>query len=617
MENLLVNARDQKFVLHDMLKVEELCETPLFNHLSKKTFDMSLDAALELAVKEFYPAITEADSEGCCLEDGQVKVPQCFQKLKKLYAQGAWPSLEYRRENGGQGYPLSVWLALAESFMPNASFMWLMNKPFSGTTAIERFGSDAQKNKYLPKMVSGEWGSIVAANEDDSGCDVSMQTTVAAKQADGSYRIKGIKGHITGGDMDLFDNLIHIVLARIEGDPPDQPSLFIVPKYLVNGDGSMESKNDITISELQDKMGFKGAPTCRVCYGDHDNCYAELVGKPRQAMMMVLPLLQNGYLCCGIQAAANASAAYLHALDYAQKRKQGASLQNAEDPHAPRVPIIAHPDVRRMLLEMKSQTEGMRALLYFSGMCVDQANVLADSAEAAKWSALRDMLMPLCRIYSADRAFRVCETAIQIHGRYGYFKGSPVEQFIRDIKVQSIWELTTGVHSLIFVAQTMPQEEGRSFGTLLGFMNETIADFQGIDAIRDLTDEAKTGVNLLGSIAEFMGKCAQENKLLVPITNAVPFMQFMGTITVGWLLYWQAGLAIKKLDAAYMENNVNTNNEEQKAAFLSGDKQAAYLEGKVHSARYYLKNFLPQAEAIAAAIKKEDLSTLAIQDNGF
>ena len=617
MENLLVNPLDQKFVLHDMLRVEELFETPLFNHLSKKTIDMSLDSALELTVKESYPTITEADSEGCRLENGQVKTPQCFQKLKKLYAQGDWPSLEFRRENGGQGYPLSVWLALVESFMPNASFMWLMNKPFSGTTAIEMFGSDAQKNKYLPKLVSGEWGSVVAANEDDSGCDVSMQTTVAANQADGSYLIKGIKGHITGGDSDLFDNLIHIVLARIEGDPSHEPSLFIVPKYSVDENGSLRSKNDINISELQDKMGFKGTPTCRVCYGDNDNCYAELVGEPRQAMMMVLPLLRNGYMCCGIQATANASAAYLHALDYAQRRKQGASLQDAGDPDAPRVPIIAHPDVRRMLLGMKAQAEGLRALLYFTGMCVDKANALADSADGAKWSALMDMLMPVCRIYSAETAFRVCETAIQVHGRYGYFKGSPVEQFIRDTKVQSIWELTTGLHSLMFVAQTMPQEEGRRFGTLLGFMNETIADFESTDSIRDLTDEAKKGVDLLGSIAQLMGKCAQENKLLVPIANAVPFMQVMGTITVGWLLYWQAGLALQKLNVACVEKEVDTNNEEQMAAFLSSNKQAAYLEAKVHSARYYLKNILPQAEAIANAIKKEDLSIFAIQDKGF
>jgi hypothetical protein len=617
MANLLVDPKDQAFVLHDMLKVEELCDTPAFNHLSRKIFDRSLDAARELAEKEFYPVITEADSQGCRLENGQVKVPRCFQRLKKLYTQGGWTALDSARTNGGQGYPMSVWLPVAECFMPNGAFMWLMNKPFSGTALIEMFGSDSQKKKYLPKMVAGQWGSVVAANDDESGCDVSMQTTTAVKAADGSYRIRGIKGHVTGGDMDLFDNLIHLVLARVEGDPLDQPSIFLVPQYQVNDDETLGPRNDFTIVELQDKMGFKGTPTCRVSYGDHDRCHGELLGQPREAMLMVLPLLQNGYICCGIQATSAASAAYRHALDYARRRKQGATLQDAQDPNAPRVAIIAHPDVRRMLLWMKSQAEGLRALLYFTGLCIDKAKVPADPDESAQWAALRDMLMPLCRIHSADAAFRVCETAIQVHGRYGYFKGTVVEQLLRDVKVQSIWELTSGLHALMFVAQMMPRNEGRDFGALLDFMNKIIADFKDTEDIADLTGEIQRSVDLLGATAGFMGACAQANKLMVPISNAVPFMQCMGTVTVGWLLYWQAGLATLNLSALCRENGVDLKDAESKARFLAGHGKAAFLAGKVHGARHYLKNILPHAKAIANAIENEELSILAIPNEGF
>ena len=615
MANLILDPKDQKFVLHDMLQVEKLCDTPPFNHLSQKTIDMSLAAARELAERELYPTISEGDRQGCRLENGEVRVPSCFQRLKKIYDEGGWPALQCTREFGGQGYPLSVWLPLVEWFMPNGAFMWLMNKPFSGTTLIEMFGSPEQKKRYLPDLIAGRWGSVVAANDDDSGCDVSMQTATAVQDADGTYRIQGIKGHVTSGETDLFDNLIHLVLARIEGDPPDQPSLFIVPAFRVGEDGSVGPKNDCTVAELQDKMGFKGTPTCRVSYGDRGNCQAELLGEPRQAMAMVLPLLLNGYLCCGIQATAAASAAYRHALDHARRRKQGAALQEAENPQAPRVPIIAHPDVRRMLLSMKSQSEGMRALLYFTGLCVDKAT--SPSNETNQWAALRDMLMPLCRIYSADTAFRVCETSIQVHGRYGYFKGTLVEQLIRDVKAQSIWELTTGLHALIFISQTMPRNEGRDFAALLEFMHKTAAEYEGLEAITDLSAEIQKGLGLLGATAQFMGACAQADKLLVPISNAVPFMQCMGTVVVGWLLYWQAGVAAQKLAALFRENDIAPTDAQQKSQFLSSHKQAAFLDGKIHSARYYLKNILPQANALATAIETEDLSILAISDGGF
>ncbi len=543
MNNLLVDPRDQKFVLNEMLGVEELFETSLFGHLSKKALDMSLDAATELATKASYPTLMEADSQGCRIENGSVHGPECFRRLKDHFDKGNWNSLENLQENGGQQFPLSAWLALVEGFMPNASFMWSMNKPFSGTTLIEMFGSAQQKEKYLKQLVSGQWGSALAVNEDESGCDVSMQTTIAVKQPDGSFRIKGIKGHVTNGDSDLFENMVHIVLARIDGAPLDQTSLFIVPKHLVNGDGSLGAKNDITVSALEAKMGLKGNPTCRINFGENDGCFGEIIGEPGQAMMMVLPLILNGYLCNGILSTGIASAAYRHALDYAHKRKQGANLAAGEDPNAPRVPIIEHPDVRRMLLSMKAQVEGMRALLYFTGLCVDKAKAASDPEEIETWSALRDMLMPVCRVYTADTGFRVTETAVQVHGRYGYFKGNPVEQFIRDIKPTSIWELTTGIHSLIFVAQTMPQREGQNFAKLLGRMGQTLGTYGRVDGIGDLAEEVQERVQLLGEIGMFFGECAQKGNLIVPVSNATPFLHLMGTVCMGWLLFWQAGIA--------------------------------------------------------------------------
>ena len=617
MNNLLVDQLDQQFVLNDMLEVDSLFKTSLFGHLSRKTLDMSLKAAFELATREFYPTIMEADSRGCRLEKGTVLVPECYRRLKDHFDQGNWNGLENLLEHGGQQFPMSAWLALVEGFMPNASFMWGMNKPFSGTTLIEMFGSAQQKNTYLKKLVSGQWGSAFGVNDDESGCDATMQTAVAVKQSDGSYRIKGIKGHVTFGDSDLFENVVHIVMARIEGAPLDQTSMFIVPKYLPNGDGSLGAKNDIIISALEEKLGLKGKPTCRVHYGENDACYGEIIGEPGRGIMMAFPLIINGYLCCGIMSTGISSSAYRHALDYARQRKQGAGLADGEDPNAPRVPIIQHPDVRRMLLSMKAHVEGMRALLYFTGFCVDKAKTSSEPEQIETWSALRDMLMPVCRVYTADAGFRVAETAVQVHGRYGYFKGSPVEQFIRDIKINSIWELTTGIHSLIFVAQTMPRREGKNFAGLLERMEQTIETYGSIDVIRDLARDVQGKVQLLGRIGMFFGECTQKGNLLVPVSNATPFMHLMGHVCMGWLLFWQAGIAARKLASIMDTNNIDPLDSRQKGQFLDQNKEAAFYEGKVLGARYFIKNILPKAEALAKGIQSEDLSLMALPVNGF
>ncbi len=617
MKNLLLDRRDQKFVLKEMLKVDSLFETSHFGHLTPQILDMSLEAAAELATKVSYPTIMEADSQGCRLENGSVLTPDCYRRLKDHFDQGNWNSLGNLLEHGGQQYPMSAWLALVEGFMPNVSFMWGMNKPFSGTTLIEMFGSAQQKKTYLKKLVSGQWGSVVAVNDDESGCDTSMQTALAVEQPDGSYRIKGTKGHVTYGDSNLFDNVIHIVMARIEGAPPDQNSLFIVPKFSPNDDGSLGTQNDILISALEKKMGLKGKPTCRVHYGENDACYGEIIGEPGQAMMMAFPLILNGYLCCGIMSTGIASAAYRHALDYAQQRKQGADLADGEDPDAPRVPIIQHPDVRRMLLNMKAHSEGMRALLYFTGLCVDKAKTSSDPDRIETWSALRDMLMPVCRVYTADAGFRVTETAVQVHGRYGYFKGNPVEQFIRDIKVNSLWELTTGIHALIFVAQTMPQGDGQHFAKLLERMGQTIETYGHIDSILDLATDVQGKVQLLGEIGQYFGECAQNGNLMVPISNATPFMHLMSHVCMGWLLFWQAGIAAQELASILDTNNINPLDAQQRGDFISQNKEAAFYEGKVLGARYYIKNILPQAEALAKGIQSADLSLMALPVDGF
>jgi alkylation response protein AidB-like acyl-CoA dehydrogenase len=619
MKNLLVDERDQKFVLFEQLRVDELGKTSLYGHISRDVIDLSLGAAVDLAVRESYPIMAEAEREGCRLENGSVSFPRSFKRLKAEYDKGGWPGVIARKENGGMGFPMVLWAPLFEGFMHNAAFVWNMPKPFCPSVLLEAMGSGEQKEKYLKHLVSGRWGAVIACNEDGSGSDVGLQTAVAVKQADGSYRIKGSKGPETGGDSDLFENLVHLVLARVEGDPANEAglSLFLVPKYLVNPDGSLGRRNDYTVVSLERKLGLNASASCMVNFGENGDCYAEMIGERSQAMGVLMQTLKSGYLCCGNLATGIASAAYLHALEHARNRIQGVHISQANNPAAPRVPIIEHPDVRRMLLWMKSHVEGMRAFLYFSALCMDKAAAEADPAERERWSGMMELLLPILRIYSADKGFRVTETAVQVHGRYGFFSDYPVQKFLRDVKVASIWEIATGVHALIYVAQVMGRNEGKDFATLLGEMGRITGEYARTDGVQDLAADVGQKIQLLGEMGTYFAECAAEGKMLVPITNATPFAQFMGEICMGWLLFWQAGVAAKRLNTICRDNRMDPLNAGERGKFVAGNKEAAFYDGKVQSARFFIKNVLPQVDGLAAAIRNEDLSIMAVHNDSF
>ena len=619
MKNMLVDERDQKFVLHEQLRVEELGKTNLYGHITREVIDLSLGAAIDLAVKESYPTMADADRDGCKLEDGCVSQPRGFKRLKEQYDKGGWPGVVARRENGGMGFPTSVWASLFEGFMHNAAFVWTMPKPFCTSVLLEAAGSPAQKDKYLKKLVSGKWGPSVSVNEDGSGCDPGLQTTVAVKQADGSYRIKGNKGPVTGGDSDLFENIICLVAARVEGDPANETGLsfFLVPKYLVNPDGSLGRRNDYSVVGIERKLGLNGSPSCMINFGENGDCYGELVGEQRQAMGMVMQALKSGYLCMGALAAGISSTAYLHTLEHAKNRIQGVHISQANNPEAPRVPIIEHPDVRRMLLWMKSHAEGMRAFLYFSALCMDKAAAEADPVEKERWAGMMELLLPILRIYSADKSFRVTETGVQVHGRYGFFSDYPIQQLLRDVKIASIWEIATGVHALLYVAQVMGRNEGKDFGALLQEMGRITGEYARIDGVQDLAADVGQRIQLLGEMGTYFATCAQQGKMLIPVANATPFAHFMGEICMGWLLFWQAGVAAKRLNMICRDNRIDPLNAEERGKFVGSNKEAAFYEGKVQSARFFIKNVLPQVDGLAAAIRNEDLSIMAVNNDSF
>jgi alkylation response protein AidB-like acyl-CoA dehydrogenase len=619
MPSLIVDERDQQFVLFEMLDVDKLCQKPRYADFSKETLEMVLSEAQKLAVNVIFPTLAEGDRTGCKLVNGQVHVPECFRQPFKVFCEGGWQAMSFPVESGGQGLPMSIRIASHEWFDHNFSFICYPGTMEGAAHLIEVFGTEAQKRKYMDKMVAGQWGGTMVLTEPGAGSDVGNLSTKAIRQPDGTFRLQGSKIFITAGDHDLVDNIIHPVLARIEGDPSGTKgiSIFLVPKFLVNEDGSLGRRNDFEIGKIEEKMGIHGSSTCALNFGDNGNCYAELLGEEKQGMKIMFQMMNEARLSVGLQGVSAASIAYLHALNYAKERLQGSSLLEFKNPDAPRVPIIQHPDVRRMLLWMKSNVESMRALALYTAYCLDKEVTAESEEERERWLGLVELFTPILKAYCSDIGFRVTETAVQVYGGYGYCSEYPVEQFMRDEKIASIYEGANGIQALDLVGRKLGMKKGGYFMALLGEMSGTVAKCGANPKLKDLAADVQAAVGALGEMGMFFAQCGKAGKFLVPISSSYPFLMMMGKIVSAWLLLWQAGLAEEKLEALAKQRGVDLADKAKKSAFLKGNKDAAFYAGKVLSARYFIKNVLPEIDGAVKAIKNEDLSILEIEEESF
>jgi len=334
-------------------------------------------------------------------------------------------------------------------------------------------------------------------------------------------------------------------------------------------------------------------------------------------MKIMFQMMNEARLAVGMQGLASASIAYLHALKYAKERFQGSSIMEMKNPEAPRVAIIQHPDVRRMLLWMKSSVESMRALAYFVALCFDMHHAGNDDAEKDKWIGYAEVLTPIVKAYCSDIGFRVTEYAMQIYGGYGFCSEYPVEQFMRDEKIASIYEGANGIQALDLVGRKLGMKKGAYFMNLLGLMGDTVARYKGQEGLRDLGEAVQTSVNILADTAMFFASCGKTGKFLVPVNNAYPFLMMMGKVVSGWFLFWQAGIAGEKLDALAKKGGVSGSDHAALAGLAKTSKDAAFYLGKIASAQYFIRNVLPEVEAAAKAAKTEDMSVVEIPEESF
>jgi hypothetical protein len=503
---------------------------------------------------------------------------------------------------GGQGMPRTVALA-ASDFMNGANFAFMM---YPGLThgagkLVETFGTEKQKALFLKKMYTGQWTGTMLLTEPEAGSDVGALTTTAVKNDDGTYAITGNKIFISSGEHDLAENIIHPVLARIEGAPEGTKgiSLFIVPKIWVNDDGSLGQLNDVVCTGVEEKMGIHGNATCSMSLGSKGNCRGMLLGEENKGMSSMFLMMNEARLLVGIQGFACASAAYMHAVHYARQRVQGRHLMNMMDKSAPAVPIIQHPDVRRMLLTMKAYVEGIRSLLYYIGICDDRKHVTDNEADKAKYQGIVDLLIPIAKGYVTDRAFDVCNLGVQIFGGYGYIKEYPMEQLLRDCRITPIYEGTNGIQAMDLLGRKLGLNKGQPIMDLMGEIQVTIARARANARLEACAGKLEAALNKLGDVALHLGKTAMSPQVMAAFAHAYPFMEVSGDVVMAWQLLWRASIAAEKLDNGAKK------------------KDATFYEGQLKSAEFFANWILPVTLGKMNAILATSSEAVDMSEDAF
>jgi len=602
MAQQIADRRDIDFVLHEQFKVGEFSKNEKYAEFNKKTVDLIVSEARNLAVKEILPTLKEGDEQGCQFEGGKVTVPESFHRAYELFKEGEWLATSEDPEYGGQGMPQTVAMAAEEYFNgANYAFMMYPGLTHGAAKLVEAFGTDKQKELFLEKMFKGEWTGTMLLTEPNAGSDVGALETTAKPNGDGTYSLSGQKIFISSGEHDLAENIVHPVLARIEGAPAGTKgiSLFLVPKYRVNDDGSLGEFNDVVCAGIEHKMGIHGNTTAVLNLGEKGNCIGTLLGEENKGMRAMFLMMNAARLLVGMQGYACATASYINAVNYAKERIQGRHLLKMMEKEAPGVPIIQHPDIRRQLLYMKSHIEGIRSLLYYVAYCED-LTVLSDSEEdKEKYQGLIDLLIPVAKGYVTDRAFDICNYGMQIYGGYGYIADYPQEQLMRDCRITQIYEGTNGIQAMDLLGRKLGMKKGKLVMDLMGEMTNTVNQAKNTEGLEDQAAKLEEALNKLGEVAMHMGKTAMSEKIMEAFAFAYPFMEVCGDVILSWMLLWRATIAKEAL------------------AGKAKKKDVPFYEGLVKSSEYFAYTVLPTTQGKMNAILTTNGAAVDIDEASF
>ena len=484
--------QDMRFVLNEVVGMDRITSLPGYADATPDMVDAILDEAGKLASNVLAPINFSGDQEGAVLENGVVRTPKGFREAYRQYQEGGWNSVPFDPEHGGQGLPWTLAMAVQEMWQAaNMSFALCPMLNQGAVEALTEHGSDALKEIYLGKLISGEWTGTMNLTEPQAGSDLAAIRTRAVRE-DGHYRISGQKIYITYGEHDFTENIIHMVLARLNDAPPGIKgiSLFVVPKFLVNPDGSLGERNDLRCVSLEHKLGIHASPTAVMAFGDNDGAIGYLVGEENRGIEYMFTMMNNARMGVGLQGVAISERAYQQARDYARTRVQSRDMTDAKGEP---VSIVRHPDVRRMLMTMRAQTEAARALTYYAVAALDVAKKHADPAEAAKGQAMADLLTPVVKAWCTDLGVENASTGIQIHGGMGFIEETGAAQYLRDVRITPIYEGTNGIQAIDLVLRKMSDGGEMAFRLLDEIMDGAkTAQGEMPDLARAVWDAAET-----------------------------------------------------------------------------------------------------------------------------
>lgn len=587
--SLLIDRRDLDFQLYDVLRVQDLTARDRFAEHSRETFDASIDTALRLAERYFAPHNRKSDLEEPRFDGSRVHVIPEVREALDAFSKAGMMAAGQDFELGGMQLPHTVALAGFGLFkaanMATASYPMLT---MAAANLILAHGSEEQKARYVPNMLAGRWFGTMALTEPHAGSSLADIRTTAEPAGDGTWRLTGNKIFISGGDHDLSENIVHMVLGRVRGAPAGIRgiSLFLVPKFLVEPDGSLGRRNDVALAGLIHKMGWRGTTSTMLNFGEGEGAVAWLVGEPNQGLSYMFHMMNEARIAVGLGAVMLGYTGYLHALDYARSRPQGRPA-GAKDPSTPQRPIIEHADVRRMLLAQKAYVEGGLALCLYAARLVDERRTAADEGARREAGLLLDILTPLVKAWPAQYCLEANDLAIQVHGGYGYTREYPVEQFYRDNRLNPIHEGTNGIQALDLLGRKVTMEGGAAFRLLAREIRAAIDRAASGEAAGHAADLARTW-DLIERVTSTRAAGPSDRAL----ANASLYLDLVGHAVVAWMWLRQA-VAVRE------------------------HPDAAFRAGKLQACRYFFHYELPRARAHAEVLLSLDPTLLDMRPDWF